>query len=114
MRITMKLHALLAVVLLALPSLGKAQDKIDLQWWICDSNPQIVLQELGENSGDPDRQNPITYYDTRPPVYTQQGLMFRTKTRKGQEVSSLKLRFAKETPNVPDTVDCVSDRGSMW
>jgi hypothetical protein len=84
----MKLHALL---LLIVPfSLAK----VSLQWSICDSNPQIVLQKLGKDSGDPDKLDPITYYDTNPPVYTPQGLMFRTKTRAGQEISLVKIRFA--------------------
>ncbi|GAB5585169.1 hypothetical protein Unana1_00069 [Umbelopsis nana] len=105
----MKLHAIL--YLLTFPFfLTKTKDKVNLQWSICDSNPQIVLQKLGKHSGDPDKLDPITYYDTDPPVYTPQGLMFRTKTRAGQEISLVKVRFAKETSNVPHTVACRWDR----
>src|SRR3982074_1400183 len=95
--ITMKFHALLVILFVPF-SLAKA--KVSLQWSICDSNPQIVLQKLGKDSGDPDKLDPITYYDTNPPVYTPQGLMFRTKTRAGQEISLVKIRFAKEISNV--------------
>jgi hypothetical protein len=105
----MKLHALLAILfLLTVPSsLAKTKDKVNLQWSICDSNTEIVLQKLSKDGGDPDKLDPITYYDTNPPVYTPQGFMFRTKTRAGQEISLVKVRFAKETSNVPHTVACL-------
>jgi hypothetical protein len=104
----MKRHALLAILfLLTVPS---SLAKVNLQWSICDSSPQIVLQKLGKDSGDPDKLDPITYYDTNPPIYTPQGLMFRTKTRAGQEISMVKIRFAKETSNVPHKVACLWDR----
>jgi hypothetical protein len=105
----MKLHILLAVVLLAAPS-ARAKDHINLQWSICDLNPQNVPQKLGEDITDPYKQNPIIYYDTRPPVYTFQGLMFRTKTNKGQEISRVKVRFRRASLNVPDSFSCAWDR----
>ena len=109
MRITIKLRALLLGALLALPSLGK-ELKVNLQWAICDLNPEIVLQKLGEDGGDPYKKTPITYYDTNPPIHTQHGLMFRRKTRRDQELSSVKVRFGMETPHVPDKVHCIWDR----
>ena len=58
---TMKLHALYAIVLLAIPSLAKSKDEIHLQWSICDWNPQMVLQKLDRDGGDPYKHAPITY-----------------------------------------------------
>ena len=112
MRIILKFHTLFVGVLLALPSPdnSKHEVKIKFQWSICDLNPQIVLQKLGEDGRDPYKQTPISYYDTSPPVYAQHGLMFRTKTRRGQELSSVKVRFPGETTNVPDEVHCAWDR----
>lgn len=109
-KIIMKLHALHALFLLVNPSLAKSKDEIHLQWSICDWDPQTVLQKLGRDGSDPYKHATVTYYDTNPPIHTQKGHMFRTKTRKGQEVSSVKVRFTKETWDVPDTVDCVWDQ----
>lgn len=106
----MRSQALLFVILLALPSLGKRKDEIHLQWSICEPNPHIVLQKLNEEGRGPHKQSLITYYDTNRPIYAQQGLMFRTKTRKGQETSLIKVRFPKAVSNVPETADCIWDR----
>ncbi|PVH92173.1 hypothetical protein DM02DRAFT_298000 [Periconia macrospinosa] len=106
----MKFQAIYAIVLVAIPCLAKGKDKVHLQWSICDCNPQTVLQKLGGDSSDPYKHAPVTYYDTNPPIYTKNGLMFRTKTKKDQEVSVVKVRFAKEKWDVPDTVNCVWDR----
>ncbi|KAF7512886.1 hypothetical protein GJ744_011989 [Endocarpon pusillum] len=109
----MNLHAVLAVVLiLAVPLIpAEVRDEIHLQWSICDPNPHIVLQKLGEDSrGGPKKQNPITYFDTDPPVYLQQGRMFRTKRSHHEDLSVVKVRFVEETSDIPDTVNCVWDR----
>ncbi|ERF72739.1 hypothetical protein EPUS_04792 [Endocarpon pusillum Z07020] len=109
----MKLHAVLAVFLILAVSLTPAEvsDEIHLQWSICDPNPQVVLQKLGEDvRSGPKKQSPITYFDTNPPVYLQQGRMFRTKTSHNEDLSLVKVRFAEKTSDIPDTVNCVWDR----
>ena len=71
--------------LFALFPLGK-QIKVDLQWPICEADPQTVLQKLGEDgTHEPYKKTPVTYYDTDPPSYSWGGLMFRKKnqTRRG-------------------------------
>lgn len=106
----MKFHVLLIVLSLFFISFSLSKkEKVSLQWSICDSNPHIVLQKLGKVISNPDKLDPITYYDTNPPVYTPQGLMFRTKTRAGKEISLVKNRFIKEPPNVSNAV-CLWDR----
>lgn len=105
----MKLHTLYTILLLATP-FATAKEKISLQWALCDPNPQEVLQKLGLGTSPPYKENPITYYDTQPPVYISENLMFRTKTNKGQPLSAVKARFDKETLDVPDFVECAWDR----
>jgi hypothetical protein len=86
-------HLFLAFSLSALFSLGK-QIKVNLQWSICDTNSQAVLQKLGEDGArEPYKKTPVTYYDTNPPLYVWGGLMFRTKTRRGEELSAIKVHF---------------------
>lgn len=70
------------------------KDQVSLQWAICDANPYAVLTKLGVAARDPDKLDPITYYDTSPPLHTLQGLMFRTKVRGGQEISIVKVHLA--------------------
>lgn len=107
----MKFYALLTAVLhLANRSQAETKDEIHLQWSICDANPHVVLQKLGEAGRDVHKENPITYYDTRPPVHAHQGLGFRAKTSKGHRISSVKARFHNETSDVPDDVNCLWDR----
>lgn len=69
------------------------KDQVSLQWSICDASPHTVLKKLGVMPQDPDKLDPITYYDTFPPIYTSRGLMFRTKTRGGREISVVKVRL---------------------
>lgn len=65
---------------------------------MCDTDPQTVLQKLGENgTHEPYKKTPITYYDTNPPSYSWGGLMFRTKTRRGEELSVVKAHFDPRT-----------------
>ncbi|KHN94784.1 uncharacterized protein MAM_07380 [Metarhizium album ARSEF 1941] len=98
------------ILLLTLPFAG-AKQKISLQWAICDSDPQETLVKLGLSSTTPPyKENPITYYDEQPPVHIHSGIMFRTKTNKGRPLSTIKVRFDKETSNVPGFVTCGWDR----
>ncbi|KAI3573648.1 hypothetical protein IWW34DRAFT_706568 [Fusarium oxysporum f. sp. albedinis] len=88
----------------ALCPLGK-QIKVDLQWSICEADPQAVLQKLGEDgTREPYKKTPVTYYDTDPPSYSWGGLLFRKKTRRGEELSAVKVHFD------PKTYLCVWDR----
>ncbi|KAJ5230027.1 hypothetical protein N7489_010735 [Penicillium chrysogenum] len=86
-----------------------AEEKISLQWAICDPTPQDTLAKLGLHEALPYKENPITYYDEYPPIHISSGLMFRTKTNKGQPLSTVKVRFPEVVPGVPDFVDCSWD-----
>lgn len=99
------LYQLLIAFSLSAPcSLGK-QIQANLQWSICDTNPQTVLQKLGEDSThEPYKKTPVTYYDTNPPYYFRSGLMFRTKTRRGEELSAVKAHFDPRTLDGLDKV----------
>lgn len=105
----MKFHVIFIILLLLIISfsLSKTKNKISLQWSICDSDPQIVLRKLGKNISDPDKLDPISYYDTNTPIYTSQGLMFRTKIRASREISLVKIRFSKKFSNVPNNAVCL-------
>ncbi|KAF7589396.1 hypothetical protein BBP40_004339 [Aspergillus hancockii] len=105
----MNLYILYTILSLAVP-LVAAKEKTNLQWAICDRDPQSVLQKLGMGNPGPYKENPITYYDEQPPVYISHGLMFRTKVNKGQPLSTVKARFHQETSDVPDGVECSWDR----
>ncbi|OJJ33518.1 hypothetical protein ASPWEDRAFT_71034 [Aspergillus wentii DTO 134E9] len=106
----MKLHFLFAFLLATAPcSEGKVKNKISLQWSICDKNPQTVLQKLGEDSYDPDKLDPISYYDTHPPMYAPRGFMFRTKVRAGKEISVVKVKVNTSTTDVAHA-KCLWDR----
>lgn len=83
-----------------------AEEKISLQWAICDPTPQDTLAKLGLDEALPYKENPITYYDEDPPIHLTSGLMFRTKTNKGQPLSTVKVRFPEVVPDIPDFVDC--------
>lgn len=108
----MRLLTLLPTALFLAAPFAAAKQEISLQWAICDPNPQEVLQKLGLGSSTPPyKENPITYYDQQPPVYiSEDGLMFRTKTNKGQPLSTVKARFPDRTEDVPYFVDCSWDR----
>jgi hypothetical protein len=81
-------------------------NKLSLQWAICDRTPQSVLAKFGMPASPPYKENPITYYDETPPIHIHSGLMFRTKTNKGQPLSTVKVRFPEAVDDVPDFVDC--------
>jgi hypothetical protein len=98
----MQRHLFHAFALFALGSLGK-EIKCNLQWSICDADPQTVLQKLGEDgTREPYKKNPVTYYDTDPPSYSWDGLMFCTKTRRGQELSAVKVCLEPRTSDAPE------------
>lgn len=78
----------------------KIKDQTSLQWSICDADPQAVLAKLGTVARAPDKLDPITYYDTYPPLYTPEGLMFRTKIRGGREISVVKVQLATPKSHV--------------
>ncbi|KAJ5872304.1 uncharacterized protein N7529_004657 [Penicillium soppii] len=101
----MKPQTFLFNVLLISP-FSYAKQKISLQWAICDLSPQDTLAKLGHNALPSYKENPITYYDEYPPIHINSGLMFRTKTNKGQPLSTVKVRFPGAVTDLPDFVDC--------
>lgn len=107
----MRLFTLLPSILLLAAPFAAAKKEVSLQWAICEPNPQEVLQKLGlDATSPPYKENPITYYDEKPPVYISEALMFRTKTNKGQPLSTVKARFPDKIKDVPDFVECTWDR----
>jgi len=122
-------HTSLLTLALAGVAVGQLSP-VHLQWSICEPDAQTVLRKLGENgTREPYRDTPVTYYDTDPPTYTWGKLMFRTKSRHGQPVSAVKVRFDPRTsraaamafesdgslPGIPDAhaagnVKCVWNR----
>lgn len=108
----MKFYAPSVILLLVAPLAAVAKkEKVSLQWAICDPTPQDVLPKLGlKTTTPPYKENPITYYDELPPSYISRGLLFRTKTNKGQPLSTVKARFLEETTDIPDFVECGWDQ----
>lgn len=106
----MKVHVLHAALLLTISSLCESKDHIHLQWSICDDSPDTVRDKLGILHDEPRKNATITYYDSQPPTHAQNGLMFRTKTRKGQDISAVKVRFREKTRDVPGTASCLWNR----
>lgn len=97
--------------LLSLFPLAVASHKISVQWAVCEPSPQHTLAKLGLDAATPPyKENPITYYDELPPIHISSGLMFRTKTNKGQPLSTVKARFLEEISDVPDFVECTWNR----
>jgi hypothetical protein len=102
--------------MLALPfvSIARAQDqsdaKVNLQWSICDQTPESVLQKLAITDSDATKTAKITYYDSNPPTYIQQGLAFRSKDKKNKMESEVKVRFPTAQIGTPDGVDCSWER----
>jgi hypothetical protein len=100
----MRRHLFFVFAFFALCPLGK-QIKVDLQWSICEADPQAVLQKLGEDgTREPYKKTPVTYYDTDPPSYCWGGLMFRKKTRRGEELSAVKVHFDPKTSDAPQGI----------
>lgn len=95
-------HYSLLTLALAVVALGQLP-RIHLQWAICEPDPQTVLRKLGEDgTREPYKDAPVTYYDTDPPTYTWGRLMFRTKTRRDQAISAVKVRFDPRTSNAAE------------
>ncbi|KAL7766295.1 hypothetical protein ACKLNR_004211 [Fusarium oxysporum f. sp. zingiberi] len=104
-------YNLLSFALFVTSSLSRATDKeIHLQWSLCDRDGEAVLEKLGEEVRPPYKRNPITYFDTMPPTHAQQGVMFRTKTNKGNPFSVIKVRFDEKPEHIPPGAHCVYDR----
>ena len=83
------------ILFLFLPLFAFGDSKIDLQFSICDSSPEAVLQKLDQAKAKT-KESPITYYDSPLPQYLQDGVSLRTKTKKNANISSVKIRFDRE------------------
>lgn len=90
-------------------SVWASEERIDLQWTICDESGQVTASRLGI---DPlvVKFSEVTYYDTSPPRYSDNGATFRTKYGKSKAglVSIVKLRFS-QTVSESDA-ECEWDR----
>lgn len=106
----MKLLTALAIILLPTTLSAASTEQANIQWAICEPNPSNMLEKLGEGTATPYRRNAITYFDTIPPTYIAKGLMFRTKTSHGEDVSVVKVGFRTETVDVPSWVRCLWNR----
>jgi hypothetical protein len=93
-----------------LSSLALVSALVNLQWSICDSSPEDVLEKLGAAETQMSQEGQISYYDSNPPTYTQLGLSFRTKERKGETESSVKVRFPQRPANMTTDADCSWER----
>jgi hypothetical protein len=103
----MKLHSLLDCALFGNPSSRASDEEIHLQWSICDGNAETVLARFGEQVPAPYKRHAITYFDTMPPTHAQQGIMFHTKTNKGEYFSIIEVCF-NEKPNYTSlSAECV-------
>lgn len=83
---------------------------IDLQFAICDESGATTAQRLGFEDLVA-KMTQVTYFDTNPPQYIQQGATFRTKYGKLKAglLSSVKLRSA-DVASAPSGADCEWDR----
>lgn len=85
-----------------------ADDTVNLQWSICDSSPQVVLQKFGSSKTSSDKEEVITYYDTNPPTFDPRGIAFRTKS--SDQSSLIKIHFDQVPSNVPASANCLWER----
>ncbi|KAF1809460.1 hypothetical protein P152DRAFT_494329 [Eremomyces bilateralis CBS 781.70] len=110
------LRVFLFLVLVTVATCTKAKESVHLQWSLCDPHPKIVLEKLGHKGSKPYKENPVTYYDTEMPRYTENGVMFRTKMSKRtmiskrQKISSVKVRFDEDETAIRDKAHCVWDQ----
>ena len=95
-------------LLVLAPAMSFADQTVNLQWSICDSSPEAVLQKMGASDTSKSKTEVITYYDTQPPVFDSQGISFRTKGTNQDSV--VKVRFDQEPANTPAGADCLWER----
>jgi hypothetical protein len=99
------------IVIALLPGFsGLADEQATLEWSICDSSPESVLQKLAVSDADPSKSVEATYYDSNPPTYVQQGIEFRTKLKKNENESLVKIRLPGGPASATAGDDCQWER----
>jgi hypothetical protein len=87
---------------------AQAEERIDLQWSVCESDSRLVAARLGVE-GEP-KEGSITYFDSLPVSYIDKGLTFRIRGWKAESSleSSVKMRFPNYVADAPG--ECEWDR----
>lgn len=66
-------------------------EKTELQWALCESNAELVLEKLGQENWEREDSS-ITYFESADPGYYREGVSFRVKQKRGEKKSVVKVR----------------------